>query len=257
MSSKRKITVSSSKRSRSTERDLREDYQPSKPRLSVFSRLGTKRSPVSSAGSSQSNASLTTPNKPRSANSDLCRNILEAGNCKFETKCKYAHTHKLALAFRDDTHHRSKFPGKRSHLHSSPNVENDWQNWNEEALECEDERMLEKRRQMLQRELAKEHESEDPKKPATNQSLVPTSKPSHVEVSSPRRSASSSSSSSTSSSDSCSSSSSSASSDEAEKPPPGKKAKLTALKRSRESSSSSNDEPTTSGKSSKRKEKAP
>ena len=105
MSSKRKITVSSSsssRRSRSSERDA--EYQgyhqqsqqlPPRQRPSVFSRLGTKRSgpgiPLPPGVS----------DKPRGNMPIQCRNILESGTCKFDSKCKYAHTHKMAMQTRD------------------------------------------------------------------------------------------------------------------------------------------------------------
>ena len=38
---------------------------------------------------------------------------------------------------------------------NSPNVDANWENWNEESLDYEDEKMLEKKRQILERELAK------------------------------------------------------------------------------------------------------
>lgn len=134
MASKRKITVSSSssRRSRSPALSERDDYPRQRP--SVFSRLGTKRSPA--LNSSKSDI--------------LCRNILELGVCKFDTKCKYAHTHKTALLSR-----RSK-RDRGSPSAPAPNLDSDWQNWNEESLDYEDEKMLEKKRLLLQRELAKE-----------------------------------------------------------------------------------------------------
>ena len=147
MSSRRKITVSSSRTSRSNERENEfQTLQP--PRPSVFSRLG-KRSPSSSSSSSSSKL--------------LCRNILETGTCQFGTKCKYVNSHKVAQRHRDD---QTKLR-KRPPLHgSSPKVDTDWQNWNEESLDYEDERMLEKKRLLLQRELEKEHDQVPPTKEA-------------------------------------------------------------------------------------------
>ena len=155
MSSKRKITVSSnsssSRRSRSSERDeFQGNYhqsqqslqQPPRQRPSVFSRLGTKRSPAAPLPPGSSS-------KPRVGDPIQCRNILETGVCKFESKCKYANTHKMALQTRSDSggQTRSKLRGptnlKRT---NSPSVDADWTNWNEESLDYEDEKMLEKKR---------------------------------------------------------------------------------------------------------------
>ena len=51
--------------------------------------------------------------------------------------------------------------GLKAKRRDSPNIDTDWQNWNEESLDYEDENILEKRRQLLQKELAKEHDSTD------------------------------------------------------------------------------------------------
>ena len=68
---------------------------PPRQRPSVFSRLGTKRSgpgiPLPPGVS----------DKPRGNMPIQCRNILESGTCKFDSKCKYAHTHKMAMQTRD------------------------------------------------------------------------------------------------------------------------------------------------------------
>lgn len=230
-SNKRKIAVSSSS-SRHSRSPEREDYQ--RPRPSVFSRLGTKRSPIASSSSGSK------------SNSDpiLCRNILELGICKFDSKCKYAHTHKAALTSR-----RSR-RDHRSSPQNQANVDTDWQNWNEESLDYEDEKMLEKKRLLLQQELAKE--DSDPemnsvpdkqkKKPAAM--MIPSSvlnnamkaENNQMKKTSP---ASTSSMSSSSSSDSASSSSGSNSSGDEQ--PTSKKLASSVVKKvkSRDSSSSS------------------
>ena len=87
-SSKRKITMSASRRSRSVDRDNDAhpgDYRQSpaqhqpRSRPSVFSRLGTKRSPgPPSSGTG----------KPRGPSETPCRNIIENGTCPYGNKCK-------------------------------------------------------------------------------------------------------------------------------------------------------------------------
>ena len=87
-SSKRKITMSASRRSRSIDRDNdihRGDYRQSpaqhqpRSRPSVFSRLGTKRSPgPPSSGAAGRALPSETP----------CRNIIENGTCPYGNKCK-------------------------------------------------------------------------------------------------------------------------------------------------------------------------
>ena len=57
----------------------------------------------------------------------------------------------------------------------------DWQNWNEESLDYEDEKILEKRRQLLQRELAKEKDSDNEAKSANK---PPKAQPDHERFSS-------------------------------------------------------------------------
>lgn len=103
--------------------DERESEFQSLPRPSVFSRLG-KRSP----------SSTTSSNKLHG------RNIFERHHRQRDDQAK---------------------PRKRPLHGSSPKVDTDWQNWNEESLDYEDERMLEKKRLLLQRELEKEHEPKE------------------------------------------------------------------------------------------------
>ena len=113
-SSKRKITMSSSRRSRSMERDRDNDHsnrQPSqqqtqRSRPSVFSRLGTKKSPASGTSA-----------KPRGPSETLCRNIIETGSCSYGKNCKYVHSHKIVTK-RD--HLKLGLKPKRR---DSPNIE--------------------------------------------------------------------------------------------------------------------------------------
>ena len=235
MSSRRKITVSSSissRRSRSNERESEfQGLQP--PRPSVFSRLGTirstKRSPASSPAASSTKL--------------LCRNILDTGTCQFGTKCKYVSSHKIAQRQREDQKKTRKRP-----LHgSSPKVDTDWQNWNEESLDYEDERMLEKKRLLLQRELEKEHDQVPP-----TLKEAPT-KPQPEPPAATAAAVASSSSSSSSSSDSTSSTSSDNSSDDEEQRsvPSKKNKKSNSTKRAHKRNASSTESEEGSKKSNK------
>ena len=204
MSSRRKITVSSSissRRSRSNEREC--EFQGLRP--SVFSRLGTKRSPASSSASYHS---------------------------------KYASSHKMGQRQREDQNKPRKRP-----LHgSSPKVDTDWQNWNEESLDYEDERMLEKKRLLLQRELEMEHE-QVPADALKEAQTKPQPEPPRAAAA-----AASSSSSSSSSSDSTSSTSSDNSSDELNSK---KNKKVSSTKRARKRNASSTESEEGSKKSNK------
>ena len=208
MSSRRKITVSSSissRRSRSNEREC--EFQGLRP--SVFSRLGTKRSPASSSASYHS---------------------------------KYASSHKVGQRQREDQNKPRKRP-----LHgSSPKVDTDWQNWNEESLDYEDERMLEKKRLLLQRELEMEHE-QVPADALKEAQTKPQPEPPRAAA------AASSSSSSSSSSDSTSSTSSDNSSDDEEQRsvPSKKNKKVSSTKRARKRNASSTESEEGSKKSNK------
>ena len=88
-SSKRKITMSASRRSRSIDRDNDihpGDYRQSpaqhqpRSRPSVFSRLGTKRSPGPPSSGAAGRGALPSET--------LCRNIIENGTCPYGSKCK-------------------------------------------------------------------------------------------------------------------------------------------------------------------------
>ncbi|PSN54240.1 hypothetical protein C0J52_09246 [Blattella germanica] len=133
----------------------------SQRRPSVFERLGTKA--TSSSG--------TNP----TSNDNFCRHWAQSGNCPFGKTCKYANTHTLIspskqraakkegdvkqkqghsssskLVTKDDLNKRlhSTVVVKKTH---SPDL--NWENWDQTDLEYEDEKVLEKRRQLLQREL--------------------------------------------------------------------------------------------------------
>ncbi|XP_012279904.1 zinc finger CCCH domain-containing protein 13 isoform X2 [Orussus abietinus] len=117
-------------------------------RPSVFERLGTK--PAST---------ITSQNT-----SDYCRNWALNGSCSYGKNCKYANTHTLIspskrvkkdnaptnATVNEDPFKRltSKIVKKTSH---SPDL--NLEEWNQTDLEYEDEKVLERRRQLLQREL--------------------------------------------------------------------------------------------------------
>ncbi|KAK0179808.1 hypothetical protein PV327_005525 [Microctonus hyperodae] len=118
-------------------------------RPSVFERLGTK--PVAVPATQ-----ITT---------DYCRNWASNGNCSYGKSCKYANTHTLispskrakkdtpnasVVTTKEDPFKRvtSKIVKKTSH---SPDL--NLEEWNQTDLEYEDEKVLERRRQLLQREL--------------------------------------------------------------------------------------------------------
>jgi len=85
-----------------------------------------------------------------------CRHWLESGHCPYGSKCKKASTHSLVSpSKRSDVPAKERPPssGKR---HGSPALDTDWMNWDEENLDFDDELMLEKKRQLLERELAKQ-----------------------------------------------------------------------------------------------------
>ena len=204
----RKITMSSSRRSRSLERgdndhhgsQQQHHHRSGRPRLSVFSRLGTKSGPSGA--------------QSRPSETPLCRNVIETGNCNYGSKCKY--THKMPSK-RSIVNKAS--PGLKSKPRHSPQL--DISNWNEESLDYEDERILEKRRQMLERELAKDSDSDNEINKANSSNAnasTASSKSSKLPTATDRHERRSrSSSSSSDSSDSGSSSSSSSSSSESSK----------------------------------------
>ena len=201
-SGKRKILMSSSRRSRSLERGDNDhhgqhNHRSARPRLSVFSRLGTK------SGPSGGQSGKTRPSET------LCRNVIETGSCNYGSKCKY--THKMPSK-RSMVSKAS--PGLKSKPRHSPQL--DISNWNEESLDYEDERLLEKRRLMLERELARDSDSESEVNKANSSNANPSmasSKSAKLPTADRHERRSRSSSSSSDSSDSGSSSSSSSSSE--------------------------------------------
>ncbi|KAJ8681159.1 hypothetical protein QAD02_016946 [Eretmocerus hayati] len=169
---------------------------PDPRRPSVFERLGTKPT-VSSAQTS-----------------DYCRNWAQTGNCSYGKNCKYANTHTLISPSKRVKKENAttnpplllEDPYKRltsKIVKSSPDL--NLEEWNQTDLEYEDEKVLERRRQLLQRELElqmrKDKEVHGKDKMKYKKKVMSSS-------SSSRSSTSSSSSSSSSSDDSSSSSAS-------------------------------------------------
>ncbi|XP_011261740.1 zinc finger CCCH domain-containing protein 13 [Camponotus floridanus] len=171
-------------------------------RPSVFERLGTK--PAIAATAAQNT-------------SDYCRNWALNGSCSYGKNCKYANTHTLispskrakkdnAIASTsgliEDPFKRltSKIVKKASH---SPDL--NIEEWNQTDLEYEDEKVLERRRQLLQRELELQMKKD---KEVHGKDKVRQKKKAMSSSSSSRTSSTSSSSSSSSSEDSSSTSTS-------------------------------------------------
>ena len=99
----------------------------------------------------------------------ICRHWSETGHCPYGSKCKKASTHSLVspskrtdsagLPVDTRTGPGSKdrpLPVKKKGENGSPTIDPDWMNWDEENLDFDDELMLEKKRQLLERELAKQ-----------------------------------------------------------------------------------------------------
>ena len=63
------------------------------------------------------------------------------------------HARRLKYKTKRKIHQKCQCEGSKRT--NSPNVDANWENWNEESLDYEDEKMLEKKRQILERELAK------------------------------------------------------------------------------------------------------
>ncbi|KAK2581202.1 hypothetical protein KPH14_008001 [Odynerus spinipes] len=170
-------------------------------RPSVFERLGTKPA-VTATGQNTS---------------DYCRNWALNGSCSYGKNCKYANTHTLISPSKrakkdnaistttglvEDPFKRltSKIVKKPSH---SPDL--NLEEWNQTDLEYEDEKVLERRRQLLQRELEIQMKKD---KEVHGKEKVRQKKKAMSSSSSSRTSSTSSSSSSSSSEDSSSSSTS-------------------------------------------------
>ncbi|BET00449.1 Hypothetical protein NTJ_13265 [Nesidiocoris tenuis] len=132
-------------------------------RPSVFDRLGTKA--ASSRSSIERSLSVNT-----ASSESYCRSWAQNGTCSYDKSCKFAHSHALISPSKrsasgkketdlhvassvlrrqlDDEKGRLLSSGK----HQSPEVST-WENWDQTELEYEDEKVLEKRRAALQREL--------------------------------------------------------------------------------------------------------
>nr|BAN21057.1 hypothetical protein [Riptortus pedestris] len=138
--SKRKSGGESSKNSKSL------SVKDSHKRPSVFERLGTKASsiPVASLTVNISNQS------------DFCRNWIQNGTCPYGKSCKLSYSHTLISPSKrnikkEDLDKRVSTALVRRG--SPPEVGEDWETWDQSDLEYEDENVLERRRQHLQREL--------------------------------------------------------------------------------------------------------
>ncbi|XP_054284881.1 zinc finger CCCH domain-containing protein 13-like isoform X2 [Macrosteles quadrilineatus] len=147
---KRKITVESpgSKLNNSNISANKESQR----RQSVFERLGTKTSTpisVNTAPLGQNQATIE----------NFCRHWNQNGTCPYGKTCLFANTHTLISpskrAQKKDLDPKQLEGLKRLHStvvkRGSPEV--NWDSWDQNSLEYEDEKVLEKRRQLLQREL--------------------------------------------------------------------------------------------------------
>ncbi|CAB0027873.1 unnamed protein product [Trichogramma brassicae] len=171
-------------------------------RPSVFERLGTKPA-VNIAASTQNPA-------------DYCRNWAVTGSCSYGKSCKFANTHILispskrvkkdnasanpSLLIEDQFKRLTSKIVKATH---SPDL--NLEEWNQTDLEYEDEKVLERRRQLLQRELELQMKKD---KEVHGKDKLKYKKKDMSSSSSSRSSSSSSSSTSSSSDDSSSSSTS-------------------------------------------------
>lgn len=138
--SKRKSGGESSKNSKSL------SVKDSHKRPSVFERLGTKAS----------NISVNSLTVNISNQSDFCRNWLQNGTCPFGKSCKLSYSHTLISPSKrnlkkEDLEKRVQTTLVRRGSPSEGCV--DWESWDQSELEYEDEKALERRRQLLQREL--------------------------------------------------------------------------------------------------------
>lgn len=168
--------------------------------------------------------------KPSLGTEDYCKQWAHKGTCSYSNKCKFLDTHN-SKNFKPVTtstkegkrKSRSRSPANRKEVstnkarsaskHSSKLADSgEW----EKSLEHEDELALERKLQMLQRELAKQEEQEykgRPKKPTARKRERSSSSSSTTSSSSSETSTETSDSSSSSSASSSSSSSSSSDSD--------------------------------------------
>ncbi|XP_014253282.1 zinc finger CCCH domain-containing protein 13-like isoform X2 [Cimex lectularius] len=138
-------------------------------RQSVFERLGTK----ATVNPSPLHLSLSVNTSATGQPQDFCRNWAQNGTCLYGKACKLSNTHILispskknnkkdicelsvSSSLKISSDRRSE-EGKRiistvPRRLGSPEL-NSWETWDQTVLEYEDEKVLEKRRQLLQREL--------------------------------------------------------------------------------------------------------
>ncbi|XP_039281391.1 zinc finger CCCH domain-containing protein 13-like [Nilaparvata lugens] len=237
---KRKITVESSisGSSGNLNSNLTKDSQR---RQSVFERLGIKTSTPITVNTALSQAAAT------GTGENYCRHWAQNGTCPYGKSCKFTNTHTLIspskrvnkkeVESKEQATLRALEEAKRLHSsvlkRSSPDV--NWETWDQTDLEYEDEKVLEKRRQLLQRELELQMKREE-----TENSTRKGFRPKHLL----RKDASSSSSSSLSSSTSTDSSTSSDDSSSGSTSSPSavkRKANAKARKSKRDSTSSTSD----------------
>ncbi|CAH1391592.1 unnamed protein product [Nezara viridula] len=139
--SKRKSSEASSKNSKSL------STKDSHKRPSVFERLGTKATTLS-----VNTLSLNTANQ-----AEFCRNWAQNGSCPYGKNCKLSYSHVLISpskrSFKKDIDLEKRVQNSILCRASPSEVGVDWESWDQSELEYEDEKALERRRQLLQREL--------------------------------------------------------------------------------------------------------
>lgn len=182
--------------SKQGKRKITVDLQKTKElaaRLSVFERLGTKKSSAKKTN-------------------EHCRQWAQHGTCAYGKSCKFASTHTLVspskqrAANKDTESKRSLKDDSTSRIHSTVVVrsgrspEGEIDNWDQNDLEFADTDVLEKRRQQLQRELeiqlkmdCNKDGRKDKKKPSSSSSSTLSSSSSSVSSSTSDGSSSSSS----------------------------------------------------------------
>ncbi len=137
----------------------------SKPRASVFSRLGTKGG--GQAWSEGRDGRERDRDREKERKGATPKRPGETALC---TKYIYGRkfTCSINAAGKDSSVSGSKKPlsgkgGAGSGHRNSPAIDTNWEAWNEKNLDHDDELMLEKKRQLLKRELAKEVKDGKPK----------------------------------------------------------------------------------------------
>ncbi|XP_046675929.1 fl(2)d-associated complex component-like isoform X2 [Homalodisca vitripennis] len=206
---KRKITVESpgSKLNNSITLSNSITNKDSQRRQSVFERLGTK------TGASISINTAIVGQQP-SLVENFCRHWNQNGTCPYGKNCVFVNTHTLISPSKrvpkKDLEPKQALEGLRLHStvvkRGSPDLS--WESWDQTELEYEDEKVLERRRQLLQRELELQMRREETEEHHTRHRHT-TTKPKKGLSSSSSTSVSSTSSESSSSSDESSSDSSS------------------------------------------------